>query len=113
MGTHALSTERVRALNQRGDNAPPMLIRSGCAMVLVDDMANEIDRLRQALTEIAAVKYHPWRCSYCGHYADVFAEACANCSKVGGYSGSHDRDRVACYRVVGEIARRALGGPNG
>lgn len=76
---------------------------------LVDEVRAENERLRAALVEIQGVRRHNWQCSYCKAYSDgAHQPFCADCGKEGGYCGSHDRDLTACYRVMHEVAFRAL-----
>ena len=86
---------------------------------------NEIDRIRSLpygnahtflsiepiLERIDLDGYLPtpdtrWHCSYCGHYANTYANHCVSCGGIGGYTGSFRKQPVNWIIVGAESGRR-------
>lgn len=47
-----------------------------------------------------------WRCSYCGHYANTYANRCGSCGRQGGYSGSFRKQPVNWIILGAESGNR-------
>ena len=47
-----------------------------------------------------------WHCSYCGHYADTYANHCYSCGRQGGYSGSFRKQPVNWIILGAESGKR-------
>lgn len=47
-----------------------------------------------------------WHCSYCGHYADTYANHCDSCGRQGGYSGSFRKQPVNWIILGAESGNR-------
>lgn len=86
---------------------------------------NEIDRIRSLpygnahtflsiepiLERIDLDGYLPtpdtrWHCSYCGHYANTYANHCVSCGGIGGYTGSFRKQPVNWIIVGAESGSR-------
>ncbi len=47
-----------------------------------------------------------WHCSYCGHYANTYANHCVSCGGIGGYTGSFRKQPVNWIIVGAESGSR-------
>lgn len=47
-----------------------------------------------------------WHCSYCGHYANTYANHCDSCGRIGGYSGSFRKQPVNWIILGAESGNR-------